>query len=37
MHKSREAKAKVESYAGKLRLYFLPPYILELNPDERVW
>ena len=37
MHKSREAKEKVESYAGKLRLYFLPPYSPELNPDEGVW
>jgi transposase len=37
MHKSREVTAKVESYGGKLRLYFLPPYSPELNPDEGVW
>ena len=24
-------------YGGKLRLFFLPPYSPELNPDEQVW
>ena len=37
MHKSREVTAKVESYAEKLRLYFLPSYSPELNPHEGVW
>jgi len=27
----------VESTEGKLRLFFLPPYSPELNPDEQVW
>ncbi len=27
----------VEEYGGKLRLFFLPPYSPELNPDEQVW
>ena len=27
----------VESVAGRLRLFFLPPYSPELNPDELVW
>jgi len=26
-----------ESTNGKLRLFFLPPYSPELNPDEWVW
>ena len=30
-------KAYIESLAGKLRLFFLPPYSPELNPDELVW
>jgi transposase len=27
----------VASLSGKLRLFFLPPYSPELNPDEQVW
>ena len=27
----------VASLGGKLRLFFLPPYSPELNPDEQVW
>jgi transposase len=27
----------VESLGGKLKLFFLPPYSPELNPDELVW
>ena len=27
----------VASLGGKLRLFFLPPYAPELNPDEQVW
>jgi transposase len=37
MHKSRLVKQCEESYHGKLRLFFLPPYSPELNPDEQVW
>jgi transposase len=36
-HRSKLVKAYVESLEGKLRLYFLPPYSPELNPDELVW
>jgi transposase len=27
----------VGSLGGKFRLFFLPPYSPELNPDEQVW
>ena len=27
----------VASQNGKLRLFFLPPYSPELNPDDQVW
>lgn len=37
MHKSKQVAAKVQSFEGRLRLYFLPPYSPELNPDEGVW
>lgn len=37
MHKSKPVVEKVKSYKGRLRLYFLPPYSPELNPDEGVW
>jgi len=36
-HRAKLVKAYVESLEGKLRLYFLPPYSPELNPDELVW
>lgn len=36
-HRSRLVKNYLESLAGKLRLFFLPPYSPELNPDEQVW
>jgi transposase len=36
-HRSKLVKAYIESLAGKLRLFFLPPYSPELNPDELVW
>jgi len=35
--RSKLVKAYVESLEGKLRLFFLPPYSPELNPDELVW
>jgi hypothetical protein len=34
---SKETKAFVESLKGKLRLFYLPPYSPDLNPDELVW
>lgn len=37
VHRSRAVKAFVESTDGRLRLFFLPPYSPELNPDEWVW
>jgi transposase len=37
VHKSKKVKAFVESTEGKLRLYYLPGYSPELNPDETVW
>lgn len=37
MHKSGAVKRKVEGYKGQLRLFLLPPYSPELNPDEGVW
>ena len=35
-HRSKLVKAYIESLAGKLRLFFLPPYSPERNPDELV-
>ena len=37
MHKSRKVAETVRSYEGKLRVYVLPGYSPELNPDEGVW
>jgi transposase len=37
MHKSRRVRQCVAGYEGKLKLFFLPPYSPELNPDEQVW
>lgn len=37
VHKSRAVKDYVASTSGKLRLFYLPPYSPELNPDEQVW
>lgn len=37
VHKSRAVHAYVASTKGKLRLFYLPPYSPELNPDEQVW
>jgi transposase len=37
MHKARMVNECVAEYGGKLRLFFLPPYSPELNPDEQVW
>jgi transposase len=36
-HRSKSVKSYVESLFGKLKLFFLPPYSPELNPDELVW
>jgi transposase len=36
-HKAKKVKAFVESVKDQLRLFLLPPYSPELNPDELVW
>jgi transposase len=36
-HRSKLARDFVGSLGGKLKLFFLPPYSPELNPDELVW
>jgi len=36
-HRARKVLEFVRSTNGKLRLFFLPPYSPELNPDELVW
>lgn len=37
IHKSVLVRKYVESQEGKLKLFFLPPYSPQLNPDEQVW
>lgn len=37
VHRSSRVKTFVESTEGKLKLFYLPPYSPELNPDEQVW
>ena len=36
-HKSKRVQKFLKQYKGRLRLFFLPPYSPELNPDEWVW
>jgi len=36
-HKAKKVRAFAASESKRLRLYFLPPYSPELNPDEYVW
>lgn len=36
-HKAKNVKRFVDSTHGRLRLFFLPPYSPDLNPDELVW
>lgn len=36
-HKSKLVKEFVESTKGRLKIFFLPAYAPELNPDELVW
>lgn len=36
-HKSKKVRECVESFDGKLEIYFLPSYSPELNPTEQVW
>jgi hypothetical protein len=37
VHRSRAVRDFAASTNGRLRLFFLPPYSPELNPDEWVW
>ena len=37
IHRSAQVRRFVELLAGRLRLFYLPPYSPELNPDELVW
>lgn len=37
MHRAKKVQRRVEEYGGKLKLFFLPPYSPELNPDEYLW
>jgi transposase len=37
VHRSAEVRKFVASTEGKLKLFYLPPYSPELNPDELVW
>ena len=37
MHKSKKVKKFVNSTNGFLKLFYLPPYSPDLNPDELVW
>lgn len=36
-HHAKKVKAFVKTIKGKFRMFFLPPYSPELNPDELVW
>jgi len=36
-HKAKKVQRFVESTEGKLKIFYLPPYSPELNPDELVW
>lgn len=37
VHRSSRVRQFVESTQGRLKLFFLPSYSPELNPDEQVW
>jgi len=37
VHHSKQVQDQVERLKDKFRLFFLPPYSPELNPDERTW
>jgi len=36
-HNGQAVERFVASTQGRLRLFYLPPYAPELNPDEQVW
>ena len=37
IHKAKLVMEYVDSLAGQLKLFYLPPYSPQLNPDEQVW
>ena len=37
LHRATAVKEYVDSLEGRMKLFFLPPYSPELNPDELVW
>ncbi len=37
IHKAKLVRAYVQSLKGQLKLFYLPPYSPQLNPDEQVW
>lgn len=37
MHRAKRVQEHIDSYNGKLTLFFLPPYSPALNPDEYLW
>jgi transposase len=37
VHRSNKVQRCIESFEGKLRIFYLPSYAPELNPDELVW
>jgi len=37
IHKAKLVRTYVESLNGQLKLFYLPPYSPQLNPDEQVW
>ena len=37
VHKQKAVKEFIANTNGRLKMYFLPPYSPELNPDELVW
>lgn len=37
VHRAKKVTAFIESVSEQLKLFFLPPYAPEVNPDEQVW
>ena len=37
VHKANKVIEYIDSKSGKLRIFLLPPYAPDLNPDELVW
>jgi transposase len=37
VHRSKKVRKCIESFEGRLQIFYLPSYSPELNPDEQVW